>query len=596
MKFALREYKQEGLDKKEEKDLRDIIYSKLSLVDGKVRPGKSGDRIVFIDVPVGNSLPERLAKATEFLSVLDDELDLQELGISVLPSKKKVSQLDFFYKANNNAFMILDFKSAKMPASTKTKVYEFIPILVGCGYLLYNEKIDRLTKTRMLTKAALNDMDMSEKDINDLLSQFNSASIPEAQKKSALLQAETIRTKLVEKLGTVSYSIVSDKSSVGKEIKSVGQSLVSASTGGKVNLPADKFANYDMVFVRDKSFHTNFNLDSSEKSFVEQERARRKLIGYVNSFASTLNAFKTGKIGTGTNRDIVNYLGLSMKITEHSQAGKGSTYFNEIINVGESIKKESEEFTTTLEKSTTKAKGMFDSLQATILLDIKRLNRQIPTKLINPENFETFWLSRDTVNALIVQKKKQIAAEKNEKKIKGIKEKLLELENIYKNKNFMDKILLKKYKSMTFVHKLLEGKSEHLLGLLHSALTLSEGYNPSYFKVEGTSIVAYDVEKMDMTINATPPTKSGGNPVTINFAASELSGAIYVTVPVKLHIIDMSGALQSRVSNAMIQFKCDGDRVVPELQSFHLSEQGKKQVEKLINEQIDRILNIINIQ
>ena len=444
-------------------------------------------------------------------------------------------------------------------ASIKTVAFEIIPFLIATDKIRVNE----ITRECTYNKRARNRFhQLDEKQIELMFNKFN-----EKPDRGLIEQGLVIKNKLLPKVADANFTIVTSYSPLLNEIKKIGVSLIKEKF--KMAFSPDKFSTFDVLFVKNLSFHKIFGIKKDQK-----------IENFLNSFTALLASFNTSPK--------FNYLGISMKKSTQSQGGKATTFFNQHLDAKGGIKADMDVFEMNkvddVDARTRKRKILFNVLRK----DIKNKansTKGIKIKLTEDEGFKKFWFTSDDKQDLI-----NAAKLKNKQKNTPVT-----IKSLLTAKNLdIDSIQKLKYKSMLFVRALFttnidNNPTTNFINMLHVALATRDTYNPSYFKIEGKKILAYNVKRMNMVLNET-----ASNPIQIWFAKEKQSELIRISIPVKLTVFDISGNDIERTTDAIVQFRCSKEGINPEVQRFHISEKQREILGQLITEKTQEIIDKIN--
>lgn len=549
-----------------------------------VRKGSENKSETIIEVPiVTETYNDREIAAKDTLPAMksiadkiNDELgnQIQNFNLSVQLDKhggkgkavNRLTKISFScsFLENKKQFIFKKIKivsfnpSLEITATSKTVSFETVPFLIATGKIKVNETTRECTYNPIAKNVFYQ---MSENEIQKIAEKFNIN--PDIH---LIEQGISIKNNLLPKIDNANYIIATGTSALSKEVKRVGVDLIKKKFN--MNFRPDKFSTFDILFVKNQSFHKIFEI-----------KENLKIEDFLNSFAALLSSFNTSPK--------FNYLGISMKKSVQSQAGKATTFFNEHLKVRGQIESDMKTFEMNnvddIEVRTKKRKFLFESLKKEIKNKIDT-EKTVKIELKEDKGFKDFWFSADDKQKIIDDAK----LKNKQKKTPATFKALQHAQNI--DIDIAQKL---KYKSMLFVKAIFTTNTDNkpktnFINMLHVALATKDTYNPSYFKIEGKRILAYNVKRMNMVLN-----DSNSHPIKIWFATAKQSEMILISIPVKLTIFDISGKDKEKTTDALVQFRCSKDGITPEVQSFHLSEKQQKIINQLISEKVQDFLSKI---
>jgi hypothetical protein len=441
-------------------------------------------------------------------------------------------------------------------ASSKTVYYELIPFLIATDKILVK---DENTGECVYNPKAKNIFyQLSDKEIGEFAKKFISK--PDKQ---LITQGLSIKNKLFPKITGTEFSILVGSSPLFKEIKKIGVNLIKKKF--QMNFRPDKFSTFDILLVKDLSFHKKFEISNPKGPGIED---------FLNSFAALLSSFNAYKK--------FNYLGISMKKSVLSQGGKATTFFNQHLKAKGDIDAAMKIFDMDniddVDVRTKKRKSLFNTLKRELKTKITT-EKTVNIELEEDNGFKDFWFTAEDKQIVVDNAKAKYRQKKNNASFKALQ--------VAKNIDVGVTQKLK-YQSMLFVKAVFTTNVDNkprtnFINMLHVALATKDTYNPSYFKVEGNKILAYNVKRMNMVLN------DEELPIKIRFASVKPSEVIVISIPVKLTIFDISGKDKEKTTEARVQFRCSKEGINPEVQSFHLSEKQRKEAERLIQERVNTV-------
>lgn len=484
--------------------------------------------------------------------------------------------------ANNTILKLIKFKPSGVKATDRTKVFEWIPILIAMKKILPKDPKNKYGVYILNKSEDLSEFFLSNKEITTMLKELTITLTNPDDKKQLIDQGLAIQNFFNEVLIKRDYVITSDKKELGNEVKKTGTTLIEIGLDKK--LVGDKFSTFDILFV--KKSGTKRHSDYLNGIRDNKTAAQRQLKTFINEFSTDTKSYKESSPPNGPA-----YMGISMKKSEISQSGKATTFFNEFLpkdytkkNITDPIEKfkniKNEEVRKIeyerLRKSLIKRTGLsYEGLEVT-KMDFN-----------DPKNDNWFDESRAKIELKkSLQELSKVDNKPNRHKVrtftflskgKGRDEKIRNVQN-------------RKYSAMSYVHSLFSTDPKtptesNFITMINVALATLGGYNPSYFKVMGTEIVLFNVKKMNMSINTKLPIK-------ITFAQKPTSEIIYVAVPVKLVIFDKNNPKgTTKVSYPIIQFRFGGSGMNPEVGKLklELSENKYYYPSPIIQEFLDKL-------